>query len=75
MSSPQVEIMGQVKSMTDVITTIAIGNISQSVGSGKLQLSSDEIEMIASIIRASAEQGFSNASTSLVRTIDRRLKA
>lgn len=74
MASAQVEIMSQVRGMADVITNLTIENIVQMQGEGRFHFKQEELEMLQTIIRNSADQGFSNVSASLIRAIDRRLK-
>jgi hypothetical protein len=72
MASAQVEIMGQVKQMADVISNITVENIFQLRNDGRLTISADQLELLATIVRNSVDQGYGNAASSLIRTIDRR---
>lgn len=74
MASAQVEIMGQVRGMADVITNLIIENIVQLQGQGKFRMNPEDLEQLQTIVRNSADQGFSNVSASLIRAIDRRLQ-
>lgn len=74
MASSQVEIMGQVRAMADVITNLTIENIVQLQGQGRFHFSQEELDLLQTIVRNSADQGFSNVSASLIRSIDRRLQ-
>lgn len=74
MASSQVEIMGQVRAMADVISTITVNNVLEIVAQGRIKLSRDDQEMLATIIRNSIDQGYSNAAGSLIRTVERLVK-
>lgn len=73
MASPQVELMSQIRAMADVIANITVENVAQLKSTGKIRLSSEEMELLATMIRNSVDQGFTNAAGSLIRTIDRRV--
>ena len=74
MASPQVELMGQVRAMADVISTITVNNVLELASQGRIKLSRDDQETLATIIRNSVDQGYSNAASSLIRTIERLAK-
>lgn len=71
MASAQIEIMGQIRTMADVISNVTVENIVSL--RERLKLSQEQLELLTTVVRNSVDQGFSNASGPLMKSIDRRL--
>ena len=60
MASAQVEIMGQVRQMADVISNVTVENIVAL--RERLKLTPEQLEQLTTVIRNSVDQGYSNAA-------------